>query len=418
MKEKNEPKKQTEEIIDWETAVGEKKAKKKMPLKKKLICGGVAICILVSMYLTIVYSNIPFIAKWRTIYIETAMTTNSHQWLATLFFPQSVIDEVMANRQKNLDAQANVESQWDEKEGAAEKNTELEKFFETYWELDTEAFRNYLTLHPALTKNGYDDIFIENMNNKYNLKTKDGDPLLILDSANNLMIVGIHGEGYQGKLAIIKDASQVDMVKSKAIGSFGQEAGSFGEDYDALLVINASGFVDVDGVGTGGEVKGSMIIDGIEYGSHYDEEGWKFCGLKKNNLMYVRNYPADDVSNYRWGMEFLPALIVDGKSVVDGTFGMGIQPRAALGQSKKGDILMLIVDGRQVGYSIGCTVEDCKDILLRYGAYQGMNLDGGSSAVMWYNGSYITKSSSVSGIGRYMPNALIVKKKKNRSVTN
>ena len=89
---------------------------------------------------------------------------------------------------------------------------------------------------------------------------------------------------------------------------------------------------------------------------------------------------------------------------------MGIQPRTAVGQTKKGDFLFLIVDGRQVGYSLGCTVEDCKNILMDYKAYQGMNMDGGSSAIMWYNGQYITKSSSVTGIGRYMPDALIVKR--------
>jgi exopolysaccharide biosynthesis protein len=71
---------------------------------------------------------------------------------------------------------------------------------------------------------------------------------------------------------------------------------------------------------------------------------------------------------------------------------------------------MLVVDGRQIGYSLGCTVEDCKDIMLRYKGYQAMNLDGGSSAVMWYNGNYITSSSSVTGIGRYMPDAFIVKR--------
>jgi exopolysaccharide biosynthesis protein len=126
--------------------------------------------------------------------------------------------------------------------------------------------------------------------------------------------------------------------------------------------------------------------------------------------MYVSSYPTTSVSDYRWGVEFLPALIVNGESVVDGTFGMGIQPRAAIGQAKNGDILMLVVDGRQIGYSLGCTVEDCKDIMLRYKGYQAMNLDGGSSAVMWYNGNYITSSSSVTGIGRYMPDAFIVKR--------
>ena len=49
----------------------------------------------VAGYLTIVFGNIPFIVKWRNIWIETAMTTDQHKWLATWFFPDWLIDEVM-----------------------------------------------------------------------------------------------------------------------------------------------------------------------------------------------------------------------------------------------------------------------------------------------------------------------------------
>ncbi len=414
--------KDTEEnnIIEWESLVeddstqrkkdkkhtADKPAKPKATWKDWCIRIGIAFCILTGMYLTVVYSNIPFIAKWRTIYIETAMTTNSHQWLATLFFPQSVIDKVMANRKENLDKQMNANSHWeDELEDLGKKD-----FFDVYWELDSDTVQDYLKAHQNLIKDGYDNILIEDLDGELGLKTVNGDDILVIDTVNHLLIMAVEGEGFKGKLAIEKNPDQVELVKSKAIGSYGQEAGSFGEDLDALLVVNASGFKDVDGVGTGGQVKGSMIIDGVEYGVPSTDPTWRFCGMKKNNRMYVSSYPTGSVEDFKWGVEFLPALIVDGKSVVDGTFGMGIQPRTAVGQTKRGDILFLIVDGRQVGYSLGCTVEDCKNILMDYKAYQGMNMDGGSSAIMWYNGNYITKSSSVTGIGRYMPDALIVKK--------
>lgn len=397
-------KKETELTDEPERKV--KKKREKATWKDWVIRIGIACCILCGMYLTVVYSNIPFIAKWRTIYIETAMTTNSHQWLATLFFPQSVIDEVMANRQKNLDKQANADSHWEEDL----EDLSTKDFFDVYWELDSDSVKQYLKEHTELTRNGYDDIKIEDLDGKLGLKTVNGDTILILDTENHLLIIGVEGDGYKGKLAIEKNPDQVELAKSSALGSYGQEAGSFGESLDALLVVNASGFKDVDGVGTGGQVKGSMIIDGVEYGSPSKDATWRFCGMKKNNLMYVSSYPTGDVSDYKWGVEFLPSLIVDGKSVVDGTFGMGIQPRTTIGQSKRGDILMLVIDGRQVGYSLGCTVEDCKNILMKYKAYQAMNMDGGSSSVMWYDGNYITKSCSVSGVGRYMPDALVIRK--------
>ncbi|MDO5149609.1 MAG: phosphodiester glycosidase family protein [Oscillospiraceae bacterium] len=397
----------------------EKSKRKKKSLKKRLVTIGITLALLTGMYLTVVFSNIPFIEKWRTIYIETAMTTTSHKWLATLFFPQSVIDEVMARRQKNLEAQKKVESTWEDEDviEVQEDNSE-DEFYKKYWELDTYNFRHFLEGRPYLTQNGYDHILIEDMEGDLDLKTKQNDKILVLDTANNLMILEIKGEGYKGKMAIVKEPNQVDLVKSKFIGSSGQEAGSFGQDYDALLVVNASGFVDVGGVGSGGQVKGSMIIDGVEYGSPDHKYGWKFIGLQNNNRMYVRDYPADSVSDYRWGVEFLPALIVDGVSVVDGTFGMGMQPRTAIGQAKDGSILLLIIDGRQVGHSIGATMQDLSAILMRYQAYQAMNVDGGSSSIMWYKGNYVTRSSSVTGIGRYMPDALIVKRAEDEVVIN
>lgn len=384
---------------------------KKRRRKKRLAGWGITLIILVGLYLTAVYSNIPFIAKWRTIYIETAMTTNSHQWLATMFIPHSVIDEVMAKWQADQDAQAELNSTW--KDAMEEERSEIdeEAFYEAYWELDCSSFRDYLAQHTELTSQGYDNILIEDLEETLGMKTTQGDPLLVLDTANHLMIVKVSGEGFQGKMAIVKEASQVDLAKSKSLGSYGQEASGFGEQEDALLVVNASGFKDVDGHGSGGQVKGALIIDGVDYGTRDIQGHWKFCGMKNDNRMYISNYPSDSVSEYRWGVEFFPALIIDGESVVDGTYGMGIQPRTAIGQTRNGDVLLLIVDGRQVGYSLGCTVEDCKNILMNYDAYQAMNMDGGSSSVMWYRGQNITKSSSATGRGRYMPDALIVRKK-------
>jgi exopolysaccharide biosynthesis protein len=175
------------------------------------------------------------------------------------------------------------------------------------------------------------------------------------------------------------------------------------------LVINASGFKDPGGHGGGGIVKGCLVIDGEEYGKPKGGD-WKMYGFKTDNRLYIGNYDEEDISEYRWAVEFFPALIVDGEIVINGSFGMGIQPRTTIGQTENGDFLMLIIDGRQVGYSLGCTVAECTDIMMRYGAYQGANLDGGSSAVMWYNGEQITKSSSAQGNGRYMPDALIVRR--------
>ncbi len=384
----------------------------KQKMKKRLIIIDVIVVVLAAVYLTIAFSNIPFIAKWRTLYIETAMTTGSHQWLATMFFPKSVVDEVMDRYYDELAKQKELESHWQEEEEQKQADTEKEQFFQDYWELDSPSVRSYLEKHPELTANGYDQILIEDLDMNLGLYSSEGDAVCVINTANNLVILGLSGNGYVGKMAICKDPSQLTLVKSKNYGSYGQQIDGFCQDNNGIVGINASRFKDVGGHGSGGQVVGSMIIDGVEYGNRPKKYGMKFCGMKADNRLYIANYEDVTVADYRWGMEGVPALIVDGERALDVSMFMGIQPRACLGQTRQGDVQLLILDGRQPGYSLGATAVDCMDILIRYQCYQAMNLDGGSSAVMYYNGRYITKSSSVSGVGRYGPDAFILKRVK------
>ena len=114
---------------------------------------------------------------------------------------------------------------------------------------------------------------------------------------------------------------------------------------------------------------------------------------------------ASDVTD---AVEFSPSLIVDVELTVGGFYNWsGINPRAAIGQSEKGEILMLVIEGRMIGRSIGTDVEECANILMRHKGYTAMNLDGGTSAVMWYDGEYVTKCSNTDISSRLLPNAWV-----------
>ena len=89
--------------------------KRKMSKKQKIVIWIVSILLfLVLGYCTAVFSNIPFIKKWRGIYIETAMTTGKHQWLATAFIPGYIVDDVMDAAKKGQAIQNDLESKWEE----------------------------------------------------------------------------------------------------------------------------------------------------------------------------------------------------------------------------------------------------------------------------------------------------------------
>jgi exopolysaccharide biosynthesis protein len=59
------------------------------------------------------------------------------------------------------------------------------------------------------------------------------------------------------------------------------------------------------------------------------------------------------------------------------------QPRTAVGLDKNSrQLIIVVVDGRQVGYSEGATLVELAELLLEKGAFYAMNLDGGGSSTM------------------------------------
>lgn len=83
-------------------------------------------------------------------------------------------------------------------------------------------------------------------------------------------------------------------------------------------------------------------------------------------------------------------------------------PRTAMGFKGNGHVFLLVVDGRQ-SHSIGATLNETGELLLRYGVKQGFNLDGGGSSTMFVAGSVVNSPSS--GGERRVANAMIVTRK-------
>ena len=86
-------------------------------------------------------------------------------------------------------------------------------------------------------------------------------------------------------------------------------------------------------------------------------------------------------------------------------------PRTNVGITADGDVLMVVVDGRQT-YSVGMTLSEMGDLMLQLGAVTAFNLDGGGSSVMatrLVGAEHITVSNSPSdGTERALTQALAV----------
>ena len=85
-------------------------------------------------------------------------------------------------------------------------------------------------------------------------------------------------------------------------------------------------------------------------------------------------------------------------------------PRTDIGISQDGRFLYLVaIDGRQPGYSVGTTASETADLMIGFGAYTAMNLDGGGSTAMVRSdgsGGAIELNRPSGGTERFDANAL------------
>lgn len=402
---------------------------KKNPLKILSIV--LAAVLLVELcYFFVVYTDNGFISKWRSIYIETAMDTLDHKWLATAVIPSDVIAEVMDARSATLSQQEQLESSWSkpvEEEPDTSEETVVditvidpvdpeeqakEQFEKDFHEVDLASLQTYLDAHPDALANGWANLKINEAglnDSGTDIKTIYGEQILAIDVPNKILLIRVEGNGYKGVLAIAKDPAQLYLRPSSKLWTIGETVAEIASANNGVLAMTGSAFIDPDGGGNGGELAGYAMYDGVGDGYGHMGRGYKRLEIHEDNLMYIKDAPSDVGEGTTDAVEFGPALVVDGEIVVDANCGYtGIHPRAAIGQSDKYEVMMLIIEGRLPLRSLGTNVIVCAEILKLHGCMQAMNLDGGTSAIMWYDGETITACSNQAlPDGRPLPTALV-----------
>jgi len=107
-----------------------------------------------------------------------------------------------------------------------------------------------------------------------------------------------------------------------------------------------------------------------------------------------------------------PYLVRDGRIHVDAytegfehpddpgflyAFGIARNPRTMAGVTGDGDLLLVTVDGRQPGYSVGLSFAEQARLMRALGAVQALNLDGGGSTTMALHGTVLGRPSDTTG---------------------
>ncbi len=310
--------------------------------------------------------------EFKNFWIPTAMTTMNHRYLAYTLYSEATVNKVMS-------------------ENYIEKNTEVMNL---------------------------DDIVIGNTEPKKHYANKYEEELFTRDPGNEVYkTIRIVESKFKGWVIGIYDPSDVTLAVSAKLGKAGQNVSTLVKNNDGLVGINGGGFEDLDGWGNGSIPYGAIIKDGVKVWDHAGGSGG-LIGFTKDHKMYLTDKSPEEAiaDGMVDAVDFGPNLIVNGKvSKIHGDGGWGTAPRSVIAQRKDGVVLFVIIEGRLPGYSLGATMNDVIEILLRYKAYNAANLDGGASSTMSIEGKLWNRPSAGGEYGgRTVSNAWIVTNKQNK----
>lgn len=332
---------------------GKKKRKKKKTVKQKIFLIFkilIALIVLFVIFVVLFFKTTLF-QKYKELWVVTAMSTMKHQYLATWFLSDQEIQDIL----NKLEVKNDENSDTNEIKIPVVNDTKHE-----------------------LTKK---DIKVEN----------------------------IKGKNYVGYVMIIPDASKVKLVDGRK-SNRGSKLSEIVKSKNAIGGINAGGFADAGGVGSGNVLCDAVIMN-KKLISGSKSARYSLIGLSADSKLVLGKYTYNEAmkAGIESAVEFGPYIIVNGKNQITNSSSGGIHPRMAIGQRKDGTFIFVVVDGRQPGYSLGTNLLELQNIFNKYDAYNAANLDGGSSATMYYNGKVVNKTSTPMG-ERYLPNAFIVEK--------
>jgi len=178
-----------------------------------------------------------------------------------------------------------------------------------------------------------------------------------------------------------------------------EDTSDIAQDNGAILAVNGDyyGFRDT----------GIVIRNGVVYRDEGAREGLAFYTDGRVEVYDETATTADElVAAGVWNtLSFGPAVVEDGTTVdgiedveVDTNVGnhsiQGEQPRTAIGVDDDGNLVIVVVDGRDTGYSRGATMTELAQIMIDQGATTAYNLDGGGSSTLYFDGEVVNRPSN------------------------
>ncbi|MBD7910608.1 MULTISPECIES: phosphodiester glycosidase family protein [Clostridium] len=281
----------------------------------------------------------------KKTFVGSAMATMSHKWMATMFLSQERIDEILGTNKK------------------VEDTTQQ------------------------------DSSLIE-------IPKKKDDTIVRYDLNDN--------PKFKGYVLLISDPTRVKVGVSSKLGEKGETVSAIAERYDAVAAINGGYFTDAEGtekwtsnggIPTGFLMSEGKVLQNIDSANKgpilaITKEGKLLIGERSvSELLEKKDNDGDNVTE---AMSYVTTLVKNGSSC-EIEKDEGSSPRTMIGQTKNGTIVLAVLDSKLPGGRICASLKEAQDVMIKYGCYNAVNLDGGKSTTMYLNGEVINNPSYALG---------------------
>ena len=144
---------------------------------------------------------------------------------------------------------------------------------------------------------------------------------------------------------------------------------------------------------------------------------WSFPFSNRPGKPTNINHNFSEFWNVKEALHAGPVLINNGRIKVSSEQEVffntpvdGVQPRSAIGYKKNGDVIMMVVDGRQVD-SRGVYLQELAMLMKQFDCVEALNLDGGGSSSLVVNGNLINSPIGLKSEREVMSFIAVIPKK-------
>ena len=231
----------------------------------------------------------------------------------------------------------------------------------------------------------------------------------------NIVKYQVSGSQFAGYVLEIKDPLRVKVGMTQYVGKVGEFTSKIAERFGAVAAINGGGFsLGVNSSDSAQYPTNFVMHDGNvvwQDSSFEDSTKVNVIAIDKSGILVVGNHSINGLKELNVSEavtmpknsqnDFKP-FIVNG----EGQFSKGSSesraPRTAIAQLEDGTILLIALDGRQMG-QLGATYYEMQQLIISKFSTSGNPietatiLDGGGSTTMYYNGEVINHPSAQFG---------------------